>query len=376
MGDCHLGGWRQPELKELNFQHFVEAVKRSIKFKPDFVLISGDLFDNSYPPIDTLKQTFEEFRKLKDANIPVFIIAGSHDYSVSGKTFLDVLERAGFCKNVVKYEEKNGKILLEPTIHKNVAIYGFPGKKSGLEVDEVERIKLQDSPGLFKILMLHTTIRDAIGDIPVKAVDERYLPKVDYLALSHLHINYKKGSTVYSGPLFPNTISELEELKGGSFFIYEDGNIKKEQIKIKDVFSIHLEINNSLTVTDEIINLLKNESVKDKIVVIRLSGILDRGKISDIDFNKIENNLREKGAYVLLRSTSKLHMAESEVKIELTDSEDLESHIIGKFEETNQSKFNIFIPDLIRTLQIEKLEGETLLGFEDRLLSEVRKILL
>ena len=68
--------------------------------------------------------------------------------------------------------------------------------------------------------------------------------------------------------------------------------------------------------------------------------------------------------------------AESEVKIELTDSEDLESHIIGKFEETNQSKFNIFIPDLIRTLQIEKLEGETLLGFEDRLLSEVRKILL
>ena len=45
-------------------------------------------------------QNSTEFKKLYDANIPCFIIAGSHDYSVSGKTFLDVLEHAGFCKNV------------------------------------------------------------------------------------------------------------------------------------------------------------------------------------------------------------------------------------------------------------------------------------
>ena len=31
--------------------------------------------------------------------MPCFIIAGSHDDSVSGKTFLDVLEKAGFAKN-------------------------------------------------------------------------------------------------------------------------------------------------------------------------------------------------------------------------------------------------------------------------------------
>ena len=100
MGDCHLGSWRQPELKELNFMHFKEAIRRSIKEKPDFILIAGDLFDTAYPPIETLKSAFEEFRKVNDANIPVFLIAGSHDYSVSGKTFLDVLEKAGFCKNV------------------------------------------------------------------------------------------------------------------------------------------------------------------------------------------------------------------------------------------------------------------------------------
>src|SRR3989338_9496587 len=187
LGDCHLGGWRQPELRTLNFQSFQEAVARCIKKKVEFALIAGDLFDSPYPPIETLKNTFAEFRKLKDAKIPVFIIAGSHDYSVSGKTFLYVLEKAGFCKNVSVFEERQGKLMLEPTIFRNVAIYGYPGKKSGLEVDDLERIRLQDAPGLFKILMLHTAIRDAVGTLPIKAVDEKMLPKVDYLALAHLH---------------------------------------------------------------------------------------------------------------------------------------------------------------------------------------------
>ena len=103
MGDCHLGAWRHPELKELNFKHFQKAIERCIKEKVDFILITGDLFDSSYPPIDTLKETFREFRRLKENNIPVFIIAGSHDYSVTGKTFLDLLDNSGFIKNLSIY---------------------------------------------------------------------------------------------------------------------------------------------------------------------------------------------------------------------------------------------------------------------------------
>src|SRR5271166_2334496 len=135
MGDCHLGGWRNPELSELNFRSFAYTIDRAIKEKVDFVLIAGDLFDSAYPSIETLKDSFSEFRKLKEAKIDVFIIAGSHDYSASGKTFLDVLEKSGFCKNVGIYAEKGDFIILEPTIYKNIALYGYPGKKSGLEVD-------------------------------------------------------------------------------------------------------------------------------------------------------------------------------------------------------------------------------------------------
>jgi DNA repair exonuclease SbcCD nuclease subunit len=375
LGDCHLGSWRQPELKELNLQSFQEAIMKIIAYKLVFVLIAGDLFDSAYPPVETLKEAFNEFRKLKEAGIPVFLIAGSHDYSVSGKTFLDVLEKAAFCKNVSIFEERQDKIFLIPTLYKNVAIYGYPGKKSGLEVEEIQRIKLQDSPGLFKVLMLHTTIHDAISNILIKSVDEKSLPKADYYALGHLHINYQKGNLVYSGPTFPNNIPELEELEHGSFFIYDNGVIKQEKIRLKEVVPVKIETKNSIGLADKIIQKLDEQNIRGKVVIVKVSGILEHGKISDIDFPKVESYLKSRNAFVFLKSTSKLHMAESEIKLSFHDSEDLESQILKQFEQKNPSRFNQHIPDLLRALQIEKLEDETTSTFEDRLFSETKRIL-
>ncbi|KKM23569.1 hypothetical protein LCGC14_1613820, partial [marine sediment metagenome] len=183
IADVHLGGWKQQQLQELNLHSFKKAMEICIKEKVEFVLIAGDLFDSAFPPIDILKEAFAEFRKLKDAKIPCFLIAGSHDYSVSGKTFLDVLEKAGFCKNVADFEEKDGKILLNPTIYKGVAIYGYPGKTSNMEISDLRRVKLNESPGMFKIFMLHTTIDKAKGDLPIDALETSRVPSADYYAM-------------------------------------------------------------------------------------------------------------------------------------------------------------------------------------------------
>jgi len=375
LADCHLGGWRQPELNELSFKSFQLALDSCIKDKVEFILIAGDLFDSAYPSIDTLKEAFKEFRKLHDAGIPVFLIAGSHDYSVSGKTFLDVLEKSGFCKNVFNYEEKNENIILLPTIYKNVALYGYPGKKSGLEIEEIEKIKLQDSPGLFKILMLHTTLRSVASNPNIKAVDDTKLPQVNYLALGHLHISYNKNGKVYAGPIFPNNMQELEELQGGSFYVFENGRIERREIKLKNILVINHETSNTLNATDEILSILKKESLKDKIIILKISGIIERGKTTDIDFSKIEKYTKEKKAFILLKNISKLQMAEPELQLDVLDTEDIESKIIKKFEESHKSRFNFFIAPLIRILQIEKLDDEKSAVFEERLISETKKIL-
>ena len=375
MGDCHLGGWRQPELQDLNLRSFRFAVDKIIKENLDFVLIAGDLFDNAYPPIETIKESFHEFKRLKEAKIPVFLIAGSHDYSASGKTFLDVLEKSGFAKNVFSAEERNGLLYLNPSIYKNVAIYGYPGRKSGLEVEDVQRIKLNDAPGLFKILMLHTSIRDAVGNLPIPAVDQDKLPKTDYCALAHLHINYNKNGRVYCGPLFPNNALELEELKGGSFYIVDtQGKTERQEVKLKDVVIIDQVVSDALRDTEEIMEKIKATDIKDKILVLRVSGVIENGKTTDLDLNGIELFARKNGAYSFLKNTSRLESKQTDLNFEFTEG-NFESTIIAKFKEDHPTIYDSFIDPLLHILQVEKKEEEKSVSFEDRLFSEVNKVL-
>ncbi len=380
ISDVHLGGWKQEPLQELNFQSFRKIIDICIKEKVDFILIAGDLFDSAYPPIEILKRTFGEFRRLKEAKIPCFLIAGSHDYSVSGKTFLDVLEEAGFCKNVTNFEEVNGKIVISPTLHQDVAIYGYPGKKSGLEIEDLRRIKINDSPGMFKIFMLHTTLDKAKGDLPVDAIELELLPKMDYYALGHLHIDFQYQNFVYPGPVFPNNFQELEDLTAGSFYIIDTSSVnslKRIEINIKEVVSVNVEIKNAFTATEKIISEIDRKEIKDKIVLLRLRGELENGKNSDIKFLQIEEFVKKKGAYFLLKNTHELTNIEPELdlEIEAEQVDKIEEETVNHYSEQNPSGFNKLIPSLMHVLSIEKQEGEKTEVFTNRLLDETKKIL-
>ncbi len=69
-----------------------------------------------------------------------------------------------------------------------------------------------------------------------------------------------------------------------------------------------------------------------------------------------------------------MHIPEQELGMVLSSSENIEGQILEKFQEKNPHKFNTMIHGLIRSLAIEKKEGETSSSFEDRLLSEINKI--
>ena len=264
LADCHLGGWRQEELQKLNFTSFQKIIDTIIQQNLDFVLISGDLFDSAYPSIEILKDSFAEFKKLHDAKIPVYLIAGSHDFSASGKTFLDVLEKAGFCKNVEDFEtQEDGRMKLKPTFHDSIAIYGYPGRKSGMETEDLAKIYFE-SMHPFTILMIHTTIKDVVGTIPMSSVQKESLPLANYYAMGHIHKRFEtqvaNSKYVYPGPTYPNNFQELADLKCGSFQLVEtDGaNVKTQniQIPLKDVVTATIEITNGLTATQEIIDQL------------------------------------------------------------------------------------------------------------------------
>lgn len=383
MSDVHLGSWRYPELQDLNFKSFQKAMKICIEESVDFILIAGDLFDTAYPPIEILKETFSEFKKLNDAKIPCYLIAGSHDYSVSGKTFLDVLEKAGFCKNVTNFEISEEEIVLKPTIFKDsVAIYGYPGKKTGLEIPEIRKIKLQDVQGLYKILMLHTTLDKAVevmGNLPIDSVEADSLPQVDYGAMGHLHIDFKYKNFLYPTPIFPNNFAELEKLKHGNFYIIESqGNLspnslKKIDLKIKNVEKINFEITNALTATEEAISQINLKDLEDKLVLLRFKGILENSKISNIDFARIEEQVMKKGAYFVLKNTHELKVKDEEVEFE-TDGENIEEETMKAYNSSKPTEFDHLVGQLLNTLSVEKEEGETSDTYSNRILEESKKI--
>lgn len=375
LADCHLGGWRNTSMQELNLEAFRRAIEICIKEKVDFVLIAGDLFDSAYPPIEILKEVFHIFSKLKEAKILCYLIAGSHDYSVSGKTFLDVLEKSGFCINVFKPEIRDDYIYLNPVIHENIAIYGYPGKKSALEVEELRKVKLNESP-FFKIFMLHTTLSCVARNLPIESIDESKLPYADYYALGHVHIDYQYDRIVYPGPMFPNNFQELADLEGGGFYIVDlskKDKMTRYDIKVKDFVLFELEIKDALAATDIILSQINKKNIKGRVVLLKLKGALEKGKTSDIKFSQIEDEIMKKGAYAYLKNTSELKSEETTIEVETDKMEDIENQVITHYLKENHSRFNSFFLPLINALSIEKQEDEKSAVFEARLYDDVRR---
>src|SRR3989338_10370238 len=128
--DVHIGSWRDPKMRDLSTLAFQQAVDFCIHKEVQFILLAGDLFNTSMPTIDHLKAVVIKLKELKTKNIPVYAIAGSHDFSPSGKTMLDVLEKAGLLHNVVKGSVENEKLKLSFTVDPStgVKITGMIGK--------------------------------------------------------------------------------------------------------------------------------------------------------------------------------------------------------------------------------------------------------
>ena len=120
---------------------------------------------------------------------------------------------------------------------------------------------------------------------------------------------------------------------------------------------------------------IDKRNIEDKIILLRIKGELERGKNSDIKFQKIEEYVKNKGAYFLLKNIHDLKTKEVELEIEVKDSENIEEETIKLYSEKNPSDFNTLIPSLINTLSIEKQEGERTDVFEKRLLESAKKVL-
>lgn len=394
LADVHIGSWRDPKLKELSADAFSNAVSICLQDKVDFIAISGDLFNNALPGIDNLKIVVKELVRLKESKVPVYIIPGSHDYSASGKTMIDVLEEADLIKNVFKGTVKDNKLVLDFTIDEKtgVKITGILGRRGTLEksyYDALDLAHLENEPGK-KIFLFHSAIAESmpkefalIDSMPVSMLPKGF----EYYGGGHIHIIKTDSFTdrknvVYPGPLFPACFSELEKLGNGGFFIYDDGQVQREDINLKNTFVVDVDADHKSP--EEVYNLvlasIEKKEFINTIVLLKFHGTLSTGKVADIKFNDMISRIYGRGAFYVMKNTSRLSSEEfEEVKIDHDNIDEVEDSLIRE----HLQQFNVFtkekefsvIKDLMRSLSSEKHEGEKVHEYEDRIRKDTDKIL-
>lgn len=399
LADAHLGAWRDPKMRELSTKAFLQAIDNCIAEEVDFILFAGDLFNTSLPTLDILKIVTKKLKELKEKEIPFYAIAGSHDFSPSGKTMLEVLEKAGLLVNVCKgiVDSESRKLKLDFTVDKKTGakITGMLGKRGMLDrvyYENLELDSLEREEG-YKIFLFHTTLAELKPKHLEKTESQpvSFLPKgFNYYGGGHIHhpaIKQEEGYGIlsYPGALFPNNFMELEKYGKGSYYLIEAGKEEKSQLVGLEVVKHRaIDLNCSHKTPEliafDVLNPLNGEDLTKTLVTIRLKGKLDKGKISDIDFKQVFNQLYSQGAYFVMKNTAELQLEEfEEIKLESASAEEIEEDLIKEhlqqmtmFEKEKELKL---VKDLLQVLNTEKKEGETTKDFQERIKTEMDELL-
>ncbi len=400
LADLHLGSWRDPKLRDLSTSAFLQAIDNCIKQQVDFILFAGDLFNTSLPSLDTLKIVTKSLKHLHDNNIPLYVIAGSHDFSPSGKTMIDVLENAGLLKNVCKgsINPDTKELHLKFTIDEKTQtkITGILGRRGLLDKTYYENLHLSDlesEPG-YKIFMFHTTITELLPTklAMIESQPLSIFPKhFNYYAGGHIHHPTKHTQpnyplVTYTGALFPNNFSELEEYSHGGYYLItvenNQTNIEYIHLNVINHIAFNLNCNNKSPeiILYETLQHFQNQDLTNTILTLKFHGTLTHGKVSDINFKEIIDKLYQQNAYAILKNTNKL-IAEQfeEIKLANHNPETIEHELIqehlGQFQLFDKQTELHLITSLLQTLNTSKREGETATDFQRRIETETQRIL-
>ena len=401
LADLHLGSWREPKMRDLSTKSFLTAIDQCVQNQVDFILFSGDIFNTSLPSLDTLKIVTKKLKELKDKDIPLYVIAGSHDFSPSGKTMIDVLENAGLLKNVCrgKIHPETKELHLQFTTDQKTGakITGILGRKGQLDKTYYQNLHLDnlEQESGYKIFMFHTTLTEMKPKHMEKIESQptSFLPKnFNYYAGGHIHHPTKielegYGTLTYPGALFPNNFAEVEKYSHGGYYLISidsEQSQKIEWLPVKTMEHHALTVNCTHkapeVITFEILNHFEKVNIQDTLLTIRLNGVLAKGKVSDLNFNHIFTELYQKGAYFIMKNTAGVQSEEfEEVKIAASNPETMEEEIIKEHLQQNKVYDAETELDLIKTLLqaliTTKKEGETLTDFQERVIQEMDKIL-
>jgi len=375
VADIHLG-YEQYNLsvrREDFTRAFHEVVEKTLELRPDFMVIAGDLFHQARPSNKTLESAVQNFRKLREADIPVLVVDGSHDAApniITG-TILNPLDSAGLIHYLPRHENACWE-------NDSCYVYGVPNFRTRQRTERqlpafYELKKPKPNADKFNIFIFHMAL-----DIPeimkgrpsgIAEASPDYIPGgFDYYAGGHLHtpwqIPFKGSILVYSGST--ETVSyEDANVEKGFYYVEVNGkdDIEINRIKLNSprIFKI-LESNftgySPRSITEKAAELVKENDEPGVILIPVLRGTLPaEASRSEIDVVRI----REAAEQALLVRPVVL-MREESLPPEIVQSifqssiESLKTKAFGYFNEFFSKRYEKKQAEKIAHLAVELVQ--------------------
>lgn len=343
--DLHIGK-RLHEQSLIDEQRYMllEIIKAVHEQSIQAVLISGDVYDRSVPPLDAVNLFDDFITKLTEFGMTVFIIAGNHDSADR----LDFGARI-MSRHNVYISGKELKSVLMTDEYGEINIWLLPYLRSQAALEALESANI-DANGRNVILAHQFVIAGGAGPEPggseiavvggVDAIDASYFDPFDYVALGHIHRpqNIGRPTARYSGSPYPYSFDECGTEKSVVIVdIREKGDLSMEFMPIipmRDLYRLNCTFS----------ELPNQAAPKDSYVEITLTDdepVIDAiAKVREIYPNTLKLMIDSKYS----RSGSVIHRLESgdiqnKTPIEL---------FAGFFEEMNGTEMNETQNELVR----------------------------
>ncbi|CDM69346.1 Ser/Thr protein phosphatase family protein [Clostridium bornimense] len=306
LGDVHfdtpfkgLGTEISSIRKEDIRETFKKAILRGKEEKVDFILITGDLFDNKRVFKETLVYIANVLKSVSP--IKVFISPGNHD-PYNEDSFYKLME---WPENVHIFKSKMETVEIAD---RNVVIHGVAFNEEHVEECLLHNVKGED--GKINIAVIHGDVISG-GESLYNPITEEDIKEsnMTYIAIGHKH-KYsgllKSGETYYgySGALEGRSFNETGE-KGVLILEIEDEVVKEEFLSLSKRKHIDIDIDiTDKSTTEEICEKICSSIGENSNDMIRVNLI---GEIEDIVVreNVIKEKLKDKFFYIEINDNTK-----------------------------------------------------------------------
>lgn len=211
-------------LREATYTAFERIIDIAIDESVDFVIVAGDLYDRKHRSVRANEFLVEQFSRLREENIPAYVIYGNHDPFGAGRNAVE------FPDNVYEFDHESREVAYYPDEDEPRARIWGQSYRSESDDRSMYHYYAPDDGRIPNIGVLHTGL-DSTGNryVPCTPNDLRSKDDIHYWALGHIHqTRVRNDGTPLVYPGIPQGRQITEPGVGGCMLVTIEANDNPE----------------------------------------------------------------------------------------------------------------------------------------------------